>query len=182
MPNRKSHLSRINPYFFWALRMLDIWAPSHFKFFFFKGCWGFEMSSSRAQFELCGLTFRLLGGQPFGLWPVFLLNRNECHTACVNFKTLISSLKHIQNYACFFTKKILVCLILVIFISLLKAQLHWRISHGMSHGISYGTQSVPRKVRHLHEKSHGHSLGLTEYHRISHMGCPMGYPTVRTGL
>jgi hypothetical protein len=31
-------------------------------------------------------------------------------------------------------------------------------------GISHGTHQVPRKVRHLHEKSHGLSVGVTEYH------------------
>ena len=41
----------------------------------------------------------------------------------------------------------------------LKARLHGVMSHGTSHGISHGTQLVPQKVRHLHEKSHGLSVG-----------------------
>jgi hypothetical protein len=31
------------------------------------------------------------------------MDRNDCHTAWENFKTLISSLHHYKNYACFFS-------------------------------------------------------------------------------
>jgi hypothetical protein len=31
------------------------------------------------------------------------MDRNDCHTAWGNFKTLISSLHHYKNYACFFS-------------------------------------------------------------------------------
>jgi hypothetical protein len=31
------------------------------------------------------------------------MDRNDCHTAWGNFKTLISSLYHYKNYACFFS-------------------------------------------------------------------------------
>jgi hypothetical protein len=75
-------------------------------------------------FELCrrtlrpSLTFRLVGGSTFGLWPLFHLRDGgkwgemDCLTAWGNFKTLISALHHNKNYAWFFSltfkKKIVV--------------------------------------------------------------------------
>jgi hypothetical protein len=66
-------------------------------------------------FELCrrpqqpSLTFHPVGGSTFGLWPCFHLrdggkmDRNDCHTAWGNFKTLISSQHQYKNYACSFS-------------------------------------------------------------------------------
>jgi hypothetical protein len=66
-------------------------------------------------FELCqrtqqpSLTFHLVGGSTFDLWPLFHLrdgkemDRNDCHTAWGNFKTLIYSLHHYKNDAWFFS-------------------------------------------------------------------------------
>jgi hypothetical protein len=78
-------------------------------------------------FELCrrtqqpSLTFRPVGGSTFGLWPMFhsidggKMDRNDCHTAWVNFKTLISSLHHYTNYACSFSSNGFYIYIFVVF-------------------------------------------------------------------
>jgi hypothetical protein len=61
----------------------------------------FFSAARRFLFEICRstqrliLVFRLVGGQPFGLWPVLLLRDGEklteiTDTACGNFKTVIS--------------------------------------------------------------------------------------------
>jgi hypothetical protein len=55
--------------------------------------------------------FNILPGRLQHVWLVAIvpperwgeMDRNDCHTAWGNFKTLISSLHHYTNYACFFS-------------------------------------------------------------------------------
>jgi hypothetical protein len=70
--------------------------------------------SVSGRIELCrrtqqpSLTFHLVGGSTFGLWPLFHLRDggkmdwNDCHTAWGNL-TLISSLHYYKNHAWFFS-------------------------------------------------------------------------------
>jgi hypothetical protein len=69
-----------------------------------KGKRGREREGETERFELCrrtqqpSLTFPLVGGSMFGLWPLFHLRDGGKWTeAWGNFKTLISSPHHYKN-------------------------------------------------------------------------------------
>jgi hypothetical protein len=69
------------------------------------------LKSYRALSAHSAAEFNISPGRWQHLWLVAIVSpkrwgkmgRNDCHTAWGNFKTLISSLYHYKNYACFFS-------------------------------------------------------------------------------